>query len=147
MAGLGNRMAMAVLRSPLHRTMSGSLMVLGYEGRRTGRRCELPLQYIPDGSGIAVWAGNAGEKTWWRNFTEPAEVDVVLRGRTRHGKGCVVDDPDTRRQLLTRYVERFPATTPSGRPRLFGARWKPTGDELAEAAAEAVFVAVSLDDT
>ncbi len=145
MAGFGNRVAMTMLRSPLHRMLSGSLMVLTYEGRRSRRRYELPLQYVRHGDGVAVWAGNADAKTWWRNFAEPAAVEVVLGGRTRHGKAHLVDDVATRRELLAAYVERYPATTPGGRPRFFGARWRPTPDELTAAAADAVFVAIDLE--
>jgi hypothetical protein len=145
MAGFGNRMAMAVLRSPLHRVVGGSLMVLGYQGRRSGRRYELPLQYLRHGERIAVWAGDAEAKTWWRNFIEPAAVDVVLGGRRLSGKGHVVDDGALRIELLTRYLDRYPATTPGGRPRFFGPRWKPDEDEIAAAAAVAVFVAIDLD--
>lgn len=145
MAGIGNRIAMAVLRSPLHRALSGSLMVLAYQGRRTGRRYELPLQYVRHGDDIAVWAGSAEGKTWWRNFEEPTAVEVVLGGRVQRGKARLVDDAAMRRELLSAYVERYPATTPGGRPRFFGARWRPTPDELAAAAAAAVFVAIDLD--
>jgi deazaflavin-dependent oxidoreductase (nitroreductase family) len=136
---------MAVLRSPLHRALSSSLMVLSYDGRRSGRRYEVPLQYVRHGEGIAVWAGNAEAKTWWRNFTEPATVEVVLGGRTRQGKAHLVGDAATRRELLSAYLERYPATTPGGRPKFFGTRWTPTPAELGAAAAEAVFVAVDLE--
>lgn len=145
MAGFGNRVAMTVLRSPLHRALSGSLLVLSYEGRRSGKRYELPLQYVQHGDGVAVWAGNADAKTWWRNFTEPAVVDVVLGGRSHQAKAYLVVDPAERTALLTRYLERFPATTPDARPKFFGARWKPGEQEMAAVAADAVFVAIDLD--
>ncbi len=145
MAGFGNRMAMAVLRSPLHRVMSGSLMVMSYEGRRSGRRYELPLQYVGSGDELAVLAGKARDKTWWRNFTDAAQVDVVIRGSTVGGKAHVVADHAERTELLTRYLDRFPATTPAGRPRFFGSRWRPTPEEIAEAASSMVFVVVELE--
>jgi deazaflavin-dependent oxidoreductase (nitroreductase family) len=136
---------MVMLRSPLHRALSGSLLVLSYEGRRSGRRYELPLQYVRHDDGVAVWAGNAEAKTWWRNFTEPAAVEVVLEGRSRHGKAHLVADPADRTLLLTHYLERFPATTPDAKPKFFGARWKPGEEEIAAVAADAVFVAIDTE--
>lgn len=140
--GFGNRMAMAMLRSPLHGMMSKSLLVLSYEGRRSGKRYELPLQYIADDSGLYIWAGNATAKTWWRNFETPTLVEVSLRHRQIDAKASLVDDLGRRAELLRAYVERYPYTTASGRPKFFGERWRPTADELATAARDVVFVAL-----
>ena len=140
--GFGNTMAMAVLRSPLHGTMSKSLLVLTYEGRRSGKPYELPLQYVEDRGTSYIWAGNADTKTWWRNFEAPASVVVRLRGRDVHAKASLVDDDRRRAELLRMYVDRYPITTPSGRPKFFGNRWKPSDPELAELATDVVFVAI-----
>ena len=78
---LGNRIMMAVLRSPLHWLMSRSLLVLSYTGRRSGKAYAVPLQYIDVRGTLHVWAGSPGEKTWWRNFEQPAVVDLRVRGR------------------------------------------------------------------
>lgn len=138
----GNTMAMGVLRSPLHRMMSKSLLVLTYLGRRSGKTYELPLQYLDVDGRLVIWAGNASEKTWWRNFETPAAVIVRLRGSDVDAKASLVEDPAHRTAALRAYVDRYPMTTPSGRPKFFGERWKPTADELAEVAEGTVWVAV-----
>ena len=138
----GNTMAMGVLRSPLHRMMSKSLLVLTYAGRRSGMVYELPLQYLDVDGRLVIWAGNATEKTWWRNFETPAAVSVRLRGQDVDAKASLVDDPTQRITALRAYLDRYPITTPSGRPKFFGDRWKPTDDELAEVAAATVWVAI-----
>ncbi len=135
-------MAMAMLRSPLHGMMSKSLLVLSYTGRRSGSRYELPLQYVADDGQLYIWAGNAPTKTWWRNFETPALVEVSLRGWQIDAKASLVDDVGRRAELLRAYVERYPYTTSSGRPKFFGQRWQPTDEELAAAAHAVVFVAL-----
>ena len=142
--GFGNSRAMAVLRSPLHRMMSRSLLVLTYAGRRSGKVYELPLQYLDIDGRLVIWAGNATEKTWWRNFETPAAVTVRLRGRQVDAKASLVEDPAERTAALRAYLDRYPITTPSGRPKFFGDRWKPTDDKLAEVAAETVWIAIDV---
>lgn len=140
--GFGNRMAIVVLRSPLHRMMSKSLLVLTYTGRRSGKRYEIPLQYVEEGGTLYVWAGNAATKTWWRNFETPSIATLQLRGRVVAAKGSLVDNVDRRAAVLRAYVDRYPYTRPTGRPKFFGERWHPTAAELTEVAASIVVVAL-----
>ena len=139
---VGNTLAIGVLESPLHGIMSKGLLVLEYEGRRSGKHYSLPLQYIEDDGSLYIWAGNATEKTWWRNFHKPAPVTVQLRGEEVSATASLVDDPARRAELLRAYVDRYPATTATGRPKFIGQRWHPTDDELAGVADSIVFVAI-----
>src|SRR5688500_161870 len=74
----------ALLRSPAHRLLSGSVLLLQYTGRRTGRRYGLPVMYASFGDGFVVMAGQPAAKTWWRNFgCDPQPVAVTVdRKRT-----------------------------------------------------------------
>jgi deazaflavin-dependent oxidoreductase (nitroreductase family) len=139
---IGNTFTAAVLRSPLHKPLSNGLLLLSYQGRRSGKRYELPLQYLESDGSLYIWAGNAETKTWWRNFEAPAAVAVRLRGKDVDAKASMVDDPTTRADLLGAYVERYPYTTPNGRPRFFGDRWHPTDEELADLAESVVIVVI-----
>lgn len=143
--GVGGTLATAILGSPIHRMLSGALLVLEYEGRRSGTRYRIPLQYVQEGNTLAVWAGDASTKTWWRNFADPMAVAVQLRGEQRAAKGRVIEDLDRRASLLGSYVERFPYVGADGRPRFFGARWHPTAAELREVAESIVLVGFELE--
>jgi deazaflavin-dependent oxidoreductase (nitroreductase family) len=81
---LVNPIVRAVLRSPIHRLFSGSLLLLEYTGRRTRNRHAIPVGYVPssvDGDLIVV-AGQHATKTWWRNFNGlPQQVTLQLRGQ------------------------------------------------------------------
>ena len=142
---VGNTLTTGMLKSPLHGVMSKGLLVLEYEGRRSGKRYEVPLQYIEDDGTLYIWAGNAGQKTWWRNFKEPAPVTVQLRGDEVAATASLVDDPTRRAELLAAYLKRYPYTTPVGRPKFIGQRWHPTDDELADVAKSTVMVAIDPD--
>ncbi|MGY1829341.1 nitroreductase/quinone reductase family protein [Geodermatophilus sp. SYSU D01180] len=72
----------ALARGPAHRVLGRHLVVLGYTGRRTGRRYELPVMVAPAGADLVVLVGGAAGKTWWKNLDgEPRHVSVRRDGR------------------------------------------------------------------
>ncbi|HET6531415.1 MAG TPA: nitroreductase/quinone reductase family protein [Actinoplanes sp.] len=87
----GNRVVLALLRSPAHRLLSGMAIELRYTGRRSGREFVLPVQYVRDGPRLLVAVQNHASRTWWRNFRTPRDVSVRLRGVVRHGTASVID--------------------------------------------------------
>src|SRR3954470_19434938 len=109
MQRLGNVFVRALLRSPLHRLASGSLLLFTYPGRRTGARHAIPVQYVRDGGQILVFAARPERKRWWRNFDdEPRAVRVRERGRWLEGTAQVVRDPERVAAARRVYLERFP---------------------------------------
>ena len=108
---LANMFVGAVLRSPLHRLMSGSTDVVRYRGQRSGATFSTPTQYARHGDEVIILVGHPQTKSWWRNFRHERDVDVLVRGRWLAMKGRVVmgsDEPDTIAPLLDAYVARFP---------------------------------------
>src|SRR5437870_13848474 len=75
----------AVLRSPLHRLVSPGLLLLTVTERRTGRRYSIPVGYQRDGDDLVVMVSEARSKQWWRNYEEPAPIEMRLRGEQRSG--------------------------------------------------------------
>lgn len=63
-----NRVVRAVAHSPAHPLLGMHLVVLGYTGRRSGRRRELPVMAASAGTDLVVLVGQHRRKTWWRNF-------------------------------------------------------------------------------
>lgn len=97
-----------LLRSPLHGIMSASLLVLSYQGRRTGRTITLPLRYAVSGDGWACFTSD--DAKWWRNFESPRPVTVVVAGRTIQGIGSTQrvtagESLDELRAFLTRFPQ------------------------------------------
>jgi deazaflavin-dependent oxidoreductase (nitroreductase family) len=80
----------ALLRSPAHRLLSGSLILLTVTGRRTGRAHTFPVGYSQAGDTLTVAAQWPGRKQWWRNLRTEAPVAVRLRGTARTGRAVAV---------------------------------------------------------
>ena len=105
---LGNPIARAVLDSPAHRLLSGTLVVLAYRGHRSGRTFRSPLRYArtTDGAVVAL-AVRPERKHWWRSFAQPAPAVVLVAGEQRAMTGRLLDGEE-RREALAVYLARFP---------------------------------------
>jgi hypothetical protein len=79
----GRPLVLGLLRSPLHRLLSGRMTAITYTGRRSGRRITVPVEYERDGRILTVHS--LPERQWWRNLSDGADVSVLLSGRDRHG--------------------------------------------------------------
>ena len=97
----GNLFVIGLLRSPLHRLASGSILLLTYRGRRSGRRFTIPVMYAEREGTLTIFMGYPERKTWWRNLRDGAEVEVRLRGRRLRGQATVVTADES-------YLQRYP---------------------------------------
>lgn len=134
-----------VLRSPLHPLLDWGLLLLRVRGRRTGRQYWIPVGYQRDGDTITVLVSNAPRKQWWRNYRHGGPADVLLRGRTLHGRAHVLPAQSAAfREAVERTLRRVP-----GLGRQFGIRYR-RGTGLTPAqgrtlATNVVVVSIALD--
>lgn len=99
----------ALLSTPAHRLVSPSLCILRYEGRRSGKRYSLVVQYAqPDDATVVVWPGQPDTKTWWRNFLDPMPAALQLRGQTRSASGRIITEGEQWRRAFAAYRDRYP---------------------------------------
>ena len=80
-----------LLRSPMHPLLDWGLMLITVTGRRSGRVYTIPVGYQRDGDALVVLVSKPSRKQWWRNFREPAPVEVELRGERRQGTARIVE--------------------------------------------------------
>jgi hypothetical protein len=108
---LGNPFVRGILRSPAHRLLSRSLIILEYEGRTTGRTFAIPLRFAetPDGLLVAI-AVDPARKRWWRAFAEPSPAVVLLR-RQRHEVVGTLAGGALRDEARVAYAARYPGST------------------------------------
>jgi hypothetical protein len=92
----------AILRSPLHRLISNDLMVLIYEGRKSGKRFMIPVGYLQQGNSLYLFS----HSPWWKNFRGGAPVGVRLRGELRRGVATVIEDPAKIAEIVRMLVEK-----------------------------------------
>ena len=110
-----NPLARALLRSPLHGLMSRHVIVLCFEGRRTGKRYETPVAYRRADDG-ALEALTSVHGAWWRNLEPGALATVVHCGRAVPARidvvlACASTEPEAsaeavRRALASRDLPR-----------------------------------------
>ena len=106
-----NSIVVAILRSPVHRLLSGKLDVIRYRGQRTGEQHVTPTQYVQQGDDLLIFVGRAETKSWWRNFRTDRDIEVLVRGRWQAMRARAVvgkDEPETMVPLLDGYLKRFP---------------------------------------
>ncbi len=103
-----NPMMRVLLRSPLHCMLSGSLMLISFTGRKSGRRYTTPVRYVRvDG---AVRCFTSAENLWWRNLRGGATVSLLIAGKEApYDAQAIFDDPPRIRAALQQYLALFPA--------------------------------------
>ncbi|WP_370965575.1 hypothetical protein [Amycolatopsis sp. cg9] len=96
-----NAVLRVLLPSPLGRGVR-EFLLLGFTGRRSGRRYRIPVTAHRDAAGLYVLTP-AG---WRLNFTGGADADVTFAGRTTRMHGVLLDDgPAVARLYLDRITE------------------------------------------
>ena len=106
-----NTIVVRLLDSPLHRLMSGSTDVIRYAGRRSGKTFTLPTQYATRGEDVIILVGRPDSKSWWRNFSEDRDIEVLIKRRWLEMVGRAVVgsvDPEVAEPLLDAYLAKFP---------------------------------------
>ena len=128
-----------LLRSRLHPLVSENILLLHFQGRRSGRWFNTPVTYIEDGGAVRICTPSP----WWKNVRDRPDVRLHLRGReitararTTAGGEHVVD---TIRELLT----RVPRDAPFYQVRI-GGDGSPDMDDVRRAATDHVVIDVEL---
>jgi len=59
--------------------MEGKVLLLGFTGRKSGRRYTTPMSYVRVGDEVLMTT----EAPWWKNLAGGAPVEVRLGGKSR----------------------------------------------------------------
>ena len=98
-----------ILRSPLHRLVSRSVVLLTIVGRTSGRAITLPVQYAASGNTLVIFPGHFERKQWWRNLRHPSPIEVLLEGTRRPGTArALAAEPAASDDAIALYLRRFP---------------------------------------
>lgn len=143
-----NPLMRLILRSPLHRLMSTSVLLITYHGRKSNKAYTLPVQYVQDGGVIYIIPGMTEKKTWWRSLRAEQPVQVTLAGKLFTGKGRLLDpaiDIEAIIAGLRLYLQQFPSFSGARAVRI-----EPDGtfnpSDLRQTAASILMVRVDLDN-
>ena len=100
---LGNPIMRTILRSPIHRIVDGSLLLLHLTGRKTGRRYDIPVGHH-DVDGQLTLFTNSG---WRANLRGGADVDITHQGRRMPMRAELSEDPATVALVYRDIIERL----------------------------------------
>ena len=107
-AKIMNKVPAAVLRSPLHRTMSNKYLLLSFTGRESGRRYTTPVAYLKEGKALLMTT----DSPWWKNLRGKdgagTPVTVRVKGREYEGIGEAVTDETEVVRVLARFLQMQP---------------------------------------
>jgi deazaflavin-dependent oxidoreductase (nitroreductase family) len=96
-----------LLRSPMHRLMSGSTMAITYRGRKSGQVYSIPVNYVRDGN--TFYTTSLRERTWWRNLRGGVAVTLLVKGSLISAQANVAEDPVDAAQQLQAYLALAPS--------------------------------------
>lgn len=145
---LVNRAVAGLLHSPLHRLMSGNVMVIHFTGRKTGQPRWTPVRYL-HGAASEVFCLTGRETGWWHNFAgDAAGASVALRlaGERVPAKATAeAEDAARKEAALRRMLTAFPADAPYHG--IAGKRGEaPQDEQIRQAVARDVLVTFALTD-
>jgi hypothetical protein len=97
-----------LLRSPFHGLISGSILLITYIGRRSGKEYSTPLNYIRDDNNL--WVTSVRTRTWWRNFREEWPIRVIVQGMEIQGRGEAIVEQDALSDALKEFFRLSPSS-------------------------------------
>jgi len=103
---IGNGTMKFLLRSPLHKLVSGNMMLVTVKGRKSGKAYTTPVNYIQDQR--VVYGTSLKERTWWKNLRGGSEAVLRLRGQDVRATAEVVEDDPGVTAQLTIYLAKAP---------------------------------------
>ena len=136
----GNDFVKFFLRTPLHVFM-GNTMLITVTGRKTGKKYTTPVGFYRDED--VLWILSSRDRTWWRNVSGGADVEMHIRGKDVTGFAEAVMDEEAVASQLGEYLKHVPmAAKPMGVRMENG---EPHPEDAARLAKERLFVRIELN--
>ena len=94
-----------LLKSPIHSLLSKEIMVLEFQGRKSGKKIQTPVSYTIAGNEVRCFTTKDGG--WWHNFrntqTKPLTVSVLIAGHSSTGSAIALhsNEPEIAKELQT----------------------------------------------
>ena len=98
-----------LLRSPLHPLASGSVLLLTFRGRRSGREYTVPLGYVRDGRTFVCFTGTQWS-AWWKNLRGGVPATAWVRSRKLNTGAQAFTEGEAVAAGLGVFLRKFPGT-------------------------------------
>jgi hypothetical protein len=134
---LMNPIMKALLRSPLHRPVSGLIMLITYTGRKTGRVYTIPIGYFN-------WDENELMSTsgarWWKNVRDGRAVTLLVRGQRVEAIPTVIEEREAVIQTVEDFIMRVGLADARRIPLGLPTDCEPTREDLRAIPSDRVFI-------
>ncbi len=125
----------------LHHLISSRLLLLTFTGLKSGKCYTIPVGYLREEKMVTIVTKRF--RAWWRNFQEPAPVEVRIEGKRYQCEAKTLTDETTIVPVLTEVMTKHPDDAA-----FFGVRFvspgKPDMDDIRRVAPKLVVVQVRL---
>lgn len=95
-----------LIKSPLHFFVSKNMMLMTYQGRKSGKSYTTPMNYLEIEG--ALYTISYRKRVWWRNLRGGAAVTLRLRGVDVPARAEVIEDPPQVSSSLQQYLKAAP---------------------------------------
>lgn len=130
-----------MLRSPLHRIVSRSIMLITFTGRKSGKSYTTPISYLRDDDMVTAFTG----ANWSRNLIDGAPVTLNIKNKEYQGQADVVADD---KRAVAESLQNFLRTVRSD-ARFYQVKFdddgEPNWDDVQRAAQRCVMLQIKLD--
>ncbi|MCB9423411.1 MAG: nitroreductase family deazaflavin-dependent oxidoreductase [Ardenticatenaceae bacterium] len=94
-----------ILRSPVHRLVSKTFLLISFTGRKSGKTYTTPVSYSQEGDEVVIFT----HANWWKNLRGDAPVTLRLRGREIRGTAVpIATDKKAVADGLTTHLRQAP---------------------------------------
>jgi hypothetical protein len=136
-----NAVVRPLLRSPLHRILSGRLMLLSYTGGKTGNQYTFATGYFPwDGGDVLV----SSSANWPKRLAKARDVRLLIKGQWFIAQPWVISEPEQKADVLGEFVRRKGVKAAKGLMLGLPGDRQPDRQPLLEAGAKTTFVRFAL---
>jgi hypothetical protein len=137
-----NAVLKPLLRSPLHRIVSGRLMLLSYTGGKTGNQYAFAIGYFPWDDGDVLVSSSAN---WPKTLGNARDVRLLIKGQWFTAKPTVIKEAEQKADVLSEFVRRNGAQAAKGLMLGLPGDREPDRQQLLEAGAKTSFVRFALE--
>jgi len=92
-----NPIVKTLLKSPFHRVVSKTMMLITFTGRKSGHVYTLPVSYFQmvDDDGVYIASVSSKDRIWWRNLRGGKLTTVFINGKSYQATSEVFEKNET----------------------------------------------------
>jgi hypothetical protein len=139
-----NAVVRPLLQSPLHRLVSGRLMLLSYTGGKTGKKYSFTVGYFPWDDGDVIVSSSAN---WPKTIGSAKNVRVLIKRRWLEARPTAITQLEQKADVLGDFAKRNGPRAAKGLMLGLPGDRQPDRQQLLDAAAKTTIVRLALRTT